>query len=75
MALNAKSIYDSEFSVFVPLRDFAPLLAGSADYANSAAWMVRGALLLGTILSSPICPRVADGCYGCGMSLGWSAAR
>ena len=50
MALNAKSIYDSEFSLFVPLRNFAPLLTGSVDYANSAAWMLRGALLLGTIL-------------------------
>jgi hypothetical protein len=50
MALNAKSIYDSEFSLFVPLRNFAPPLTGSVDYANSAAWMVRGALLLGTIL-------------------------
>ncbi len=50
MALNAKSIYDSEFSVFVPLRNFVPFLTGSVDYANSAAWMLRGALLLGTIL-------------------------
>ena len=50
MALNAKSIYDSEFSLFVPLRNFVPFLTGSADYANSAAWMLRGALLLGTIL-------------------------
>ena len=50
MALNAKSIYDSEFSLFVSLRNFAPFLTGSVDYANSAAWMVRGTLLLGTIL-------------------------
>ena len=50
MALNARSIYDSEFSLFVPLRNFAPFLTGSVDYANSAAWMLRGALLLGTIL-------------------------
>ena len=50
MALNAKSIYDSEFSFFVPLRNFAPPLTGSVDYANTAAWMLRGALLLGTIL-------------------------
>ena len=50
MALNAKSIYDSEFSVFVPLQNFVPSLTGSVDYANSAAWMLRGALLLGTIL-------------------------
>jgi hypothetical protein len=50
MALNAKSIYDSEFSLFVQLRNFAPPLTGSVDYANSAAWMLRGALLLGTML-------------------------
>jgi O-Antigen ligase len=50
MALNAKSIYDSEFSLFVSLRNFAPFLTGSVDYANSAAWMLRGAFLLGTIL-------------------------
>ncbi len=50
MALNAKSIYDPEFSLFVPLRNFAPSLTGSVDYANSVAWMSRGAVLLGTIL-------------------------
>jgi hypothetical protein len=50
MVLNAKSIYDSDFSVFVPLRNFAPPVAGSVDYPISAAWMVRGALLLGIIL-------------------------
>jgi O-antigen ligase len=50
MVLNARSIYDSDFSVFVPLRNFAPPLAGSVDYAISAAWIMRGTLLLGTIL-------------------------
>jgi hypothetical protein len=50
MVFNAKSIYDSDFYAFVPLRNFAPPLAGSVDYAISAAWMMRGALLLGTIL-------------------------
>jgi hypothetical protein len=50
MALNAKSIYDSEFSLFVQLRNFVPFLTGSVDYANSSAWILRGALLLGTIL-------------------------
>jgi hypothetical protein len=50
MALNAKSIYDSEFSFFVPVQNFMPLLTGSVDYAISGAWIVRGALLLGTIL-------------------------
>jgi hypothetical protein len=50
MVINAKSIYDADFSVFVPLRNFAPPLAGSVDYAISAAWIIRGALLLATIL-------------------------
>jgi hypothetical protein len=50
MAVNAKSIYDSDFHVFVPLRNFAPHLAGSVDYAISAAWILRGALLLVAIL-------------------------
>jgi len=50
MVLNAKSIYDSEFFVFVPLRNLMPAFAGSADYVVSAAWMIRGALLLGTVL-------------------------
>ncbi len=50
MVFNAKSIYDSDFFVFVPLRNFAPPLAGSVDYAISAAWIMRGVLLLGTIL-------------------------
>ncbi len=50
MAVNAKSIYDSDFYVFVPLRNFAPHLTGSVDYAISAAWILRGALLLFVIL-------------------------
>jgi O-Antigen ligase len=50
MALNAKSIYDSEFSFFMPLWNFASPLPGSVDYAISAAWLIRGALLLATML-------------------------
>jgi hypothetical protein len=50
MVFNAKSICDSEFFVFVPLRNFAPFAAGSVDYPISAAWMIRGGLLLGIIL-------------------------
>jgi hypothetical protein len=50
MALNAKSIYDSDFDVFIPLWNFAPHLAGSVDYAISSAWILRGALLLLVIL-------------------------
>jgi len=50
LAFNATSIYDSEFSFFVPLRNFASPLAGSVDYAISAAWMFRAASLLGIVL-------------------------
>lgn len=50
MAFNAKSIYDPEFSIFVPLRNFVPLLTGSVDYAISSAWIIRGGLLLATML-------------------------
>jgi len=50
MTVNAKSIYDSEFAVFVPLQNVAPHLPGSVDYAISGAWIVRGALVLGIIL-------------------------
>ena len=50
MVFNAKSVYDSDFFVFVPLHNFAPPLAGSVDHPISAAWMIRGALLLGIIL-------------------------
>jgi hypothetical protein len=38
------------FLPFVPLHNFAPPVAGSVDYPISAAWMIRGALLLGIIL-------------------------
>jgi hypothetical protein len=50
MVFNAKSVCDSDFSVFVPLHNFAPPVTGSVDYTISAAWMIRGALLLGIIL-------------------------
>src|SRR5205809_368141 len=50
MVFNAKSVYDSDFFVFVPLHNFAPPVAGSVDYPISVAWMIRGALLLGIIL-------------------------
>jgi len=49
MVFNAKSVYDSDFSVFVPLHNFAPA-TGCVDYPISAAWMIRGALLLGIML-------------------------
>jgi O-antigen ligase len=49
MVFNAKAICDSSYSFFVPLSHLAPTMPGSVDYANSAAWMVRATLLLGTI--------------------------
>jgi hypothetical protein len=50
MVINSGSIYDSDFYAFVPLRNFAPRLAGSIDYAISFAWMIRATLLLCVIL-------------------------
>src|SRR4029453_1097761 len=50
MVFNAKSVYDSDFFVFVPLHNFAPPVAGSVDYPISASWMIRGAFVLGIIL-------------------------
>src|SRR5258708_14968662 len=50
MVFNAKSVYDSDFSVFVPLHNFVPPVIGSVDYPISAAWMIRAALHLGAIL-------------------------
>jgi hypothetical protein len=50
MTINAHSIYDVEFGVFSPIASFVPRGWGSLDYAMSAAWMIRGALLLVSIL-------------------------
>jgi O-Antigen ligase len=50
MVINSGSIYDSDFRAFVPVRNFAPRFAGSVDYAISAAWMLRGVLLLCALL-------------------------
>jgi O-antigen ligase/polysaccharide polymerase Wzy-like membrane protein len=50
MVLNASTIYDLEFGAFAPLRNILPRGPGSVDYALSAAWMIRGILLLVTIL-------------------------
>ena len=50
MVVNALAIYDPEFGMFAPVANLAPHAPGSVDYAISAAWMIRGALLLGTIL-------------------------
>lgn len=50
MTLNARSIYDPEFGTFAAIDSFAPHAPGSVDYAISVAWMIRGALLLMSIL-------------------------
>src|SRR5207249_9772213 len=41
MAVNAQSIFDSDFYTFVPLGIFASHLTGSVDYAISAECMIR----------------------------------
>jgi hypothetical protein len=50
MAINAGSIYDAEFGTFASINKLVPHVPGSVDYAISAAWMIRGALLLMSIL-------------------------
>ena len=56
MVLNAKSIYDSDFAIFVRLQNLAAVLPGSVDQAVSAASMWRATVLLGTTCI------VADAC-------------
>lgn len=50
MTFNGNAIYDPEFGTFARTTSFAASLPGSVDYILSAAWMVRGALLLLSIL-------------------------
>src|ERR1700680_2125948 len=50
MTLNAHSIYDPEFARFSQIACWFPAAPGSVDYANSIAWLIRAALLMGTIL-------------------------
>jgi O-Antigen ligase len=50
MTINARSVYDPEFATFCRINNFAPAAPGSLDYANSLAWMIRAALLIGTVL-------------------------
>src|SRR5437764_285209 len=41
MTLNARSIYDSDFFLFISRRNILPSAQGSVDAAISAAWMLR----------------------------------
>lgn len=50
MVINARSIYDAEFGTFALIGNPMPHAPGSVDYAISVAWMIRGALLLMSIL-------------------------
>jgi hypothetical protein len=50
MTLNAGAILDTDFSVFVAIPKFVPHAPGSIDYALSAAWMIRFALLSAAML-------------------------
>ncbi len=49
MTLNAHSIYDTGFSIFLPITSPLPPAPGSVDYALSVAWMTRASLLLGAM--------------------------
>jgi len=50
MTFNARSIYDAEFGTFSSIANLVSGAPGSVDYAISVAWMIRGALLLMSIL-------------------------
>jgi hypothetical protein len=50
MALNARSIYDSDFFIFISRRNILPSAPGSVDAAISTALMLRATLLVGVIL-------------------------
>src|SRR5207244_2281382 len=50
MVLNAGAILDTDFSVFVAIPKPFLHAPGSVDYVLSAAWMIRVALLSGTVL-------------------------
>src|SRR4030095_8314124 len=50
MALNARSIYDSDFFLFISRKNVLPFAPGSVDAAISSAWMLRATLLIGVIL-------------------------
>lgn len=49
MALNARSIYDADFFLFISRRNILPSAPGSVDVAISSAWMLRATLLIGVM--------------------------
>jgi hypothetical protein len=49
MALNARSIYDSDFFLFISRKNILPSAPGSVDAAISSAWMFRATLLIGIV--------------------------
>ncbi|HEV2714670.1 MAG TPA: hypothetical protein VGU64_05355, partial [Terriglobales bacterium] len=49
ITLNARSIYDSDFFLFISRQNILPSAPGSVDAAISAAWMLRVTLLIGVI--------------------------
>jgi O-antigen ligase len=49
MALNARSIYDSDFFLFISRRSIFSWAPGTVDAAISSAWMLRATLLIGVI--------------------------
>jgi hypothetical protein len=50
MALNARSIYDSDFFLFISRQNILPFAPGSVDAAISTALVLRATLLVGVIL-------------------------
>ena len=50
MTFNSKSIYDAEFGTFSSIANLVSRAPGSVDYAISVSWMIRGVLLLMSIL-------------------------
>lgn len=49
VTLNARSIYDSDFFIFISRQNILPSAPGSVDAAISTAWMLRATLLIGVV--------------------------
>jgi len=52
MAINARWIYDSDFFLFVARPTLIGAGPGSVDFSISVAWMIRGTLMIGAMLSA-----------------------